>query len=394
MQLKPSPPSLPPRRIKRRVVRKHPNSPRKRTKLKVGNLLFLVTAVVAFLWGMTLPFRGDPRPKPPTIVPNAFGVSPATVQPQPKDPEFVYNVKTPPPQTYDQKLQEIVDQAVKLATAKGFSTESLSITLIDVHDPDAHTFAGYQNQTLRFPASVAKLFWMVAFYEAVDRGMIAKPKSFDQDLTRMMSISDNDGASRILDAITDTQSGTTLEAEALNTFLQKRFQINQFFRKAGYEGIRLSTKNYPIYSLGQPEPTGRELQVRENDSFRNQVTTDQAGRIMYEIYTRQAVSPQYSTRMAYLLTRDLNPKRWKNDPISPIKGFLGEYLPPKIYFGSKVGYTSKSRQEAAFVRTLDDQAMYILVVFADDPAYAKDETIFPAISRLIFDQMVARGAGA
>jgi len=95
--------------------------------------------------------------------------------------------------------------------------------------------------------------------------------------------------------------------------------------------------------------------------------------------------------MAYLLTRDLDPKAWKKDPTNPIKGFLGESLPTNIYFGSKVGYTSKSRSEAAFVRTLDDKAIYILVVFADDPAYSKDETIFPAISQYVFDRLNARG---
>jgi hypothetical protein len=125
--------------------------------------------------------------------------------------------------------------------------------------------------------------------------------------------------------------------------------------------------------------------------MRNQVTTDQSARLIYEIYTRQAISSIASRKMAYLLTRDLDPKAWKNDPTNPIKGFLGESLPSNIYFGSKVGYTSKSRSEAAFVRTLDDRAIYILVVFADDPAYAKDDGIFPEISRYIFDQLNDRG---
>lgn len=378
------------RLIKRRVVHKYPPPRHQRAKLKLGNLLLLVTGITAFIWGTTLPFRQQSRSRPPTIIPHPLAVTSQPSQPQRKSPEFIYNVTTTPPQIYDQTLQDIVDQTIQLVASKNFPTEPLSITLIDVSDPHAHTFAGYQNQVLRFPASVAKLFWMVAFYEALDRGMIANPKSFNLDLERMMSISDNDGASRILDAITQTESGPALSGEALTTFLQKRFQINQFFRQAGYENIRLSTKNYPIYQRQEQEPTGRDLQVRENDSFRNQVTTDHAARILYEIYTRQAVSPQYSAQMAYLLTRDLNPRRWRNDPISPIKGFLGEPLPPKIYFGSKVGYTSKSRQEVAFIRTLDDRAMYIVVVFAEDPAYAKDDTIFPTISEFIFTQMLNR----
>jgi hypothetical protein len=119
------------------------------------------------------------------------------------------------------------------------------------------------------------------------------------------------------------------------------------------------------------------------------VTTDQAARLLYEIYTRQSVSSIASKKMAYLLTRDLDPKVWRKDPSNSIKGFLGEYLPTNIYFASKVGYTSTSRQEAAFIRTLDDRAIYILVIFAEDPAYAGNEKIFPQMSRHVFDRLNA-----
>ncbi|GGA55211.1 hypothetical protein CYANOKiyG1_75760 [Okeania sp. KiyG1] len=93
--------------------------------------------------------------------------------------------------------------------------------------------------------------------------------------------------------------------------------------------------------------------------------------------------------MAYLLTRDLTPEAWQNDPYNGIKGFLGESLPSNIYFGSKVGFTSKHRMDVAFVRTLDDKAIYILAVFAEDRAYATDEKIFPKLSRHVYDRMMA-----
>jgi len=313
------------------------------------------------------------------------------------EPTFSYNIKTPPNLSYSQELQGIVDESVKIATSKGLPAEQLSITLIDVSNPQTHSFAGYQNQSLRFPASVAKLFWMAAFYSATEKGIITQKESaFKTDLEQMIGISNNDSASRILDKITDTKSGGRLAGEELQTWLQKRTQINSFFQSAGYNDIRISTKNYPIYYLRQEGPIGRDLQLRGDASgpIRNQATSDQAARLIYEIYTRQAVSSIASRKMAYLLTRDLDPKAWKNDPSNSIKGFLGESLPAKIYFGSKVGYTSKSRSEAAFVRTLDDRAIYILAVFADDPAYSKDETAFPAISRYVFDRLNTRGPGS
>jgi len=345
-----------------------------------------------------MPFRTR-RAEPPVILPQE-AISPPTIQtPQnvvdsQSDPTFTYNIKTPPNPVYSQELQGIVDEAMNIATSKGLPADKLSISLFDVSNPKNHSFAGYQNQALRFPASVAKLFWMAAFYSAIEKSIITERESaFKNDLEQMIRISNNDAASRLLDKLTDTKSGGRLAGEELQTWLQKRQQINTFFQSAGYTDIRITTKNYPIYYLRQEQPIGRDLQLRGDPSqpIRNQVTTDQAARLVYEIYTRQAVSSIASRKMAYLLTRDLDPKAWKNDPSNSIAGFLGESLPTNIYFGSKVGYTSTSRSEAAFVRTLDDRAIYILVVFADDVAYAKDETAFPAISRYVFDRLNTRG---
>jgi beta-lactamase class A len=379
-----------------------PSRRRVRTKfsrLKYRNILCLIGGAIALFWLLTMPFRTRRPPEPPVILaqealsPPTIQTSENLVEPQ-NDPTFSYNIKTPPNPVYSQELQGIVDEAVKIATTKGLPAERLSISLLDVSNSQNHTFAGYQNQTLRFPASVAKLFWMAAFYSALEKGIITERESaFKNDLEQMIRVSNNDAASRLLDKITETKSGGRLAGEELQTWLQKRTQINTFFQSAGYNDIRISTKNYPIHYLRQEQPIGRDLQLRGDPSqpIRNQVTTDQAARLIYEIYTRQAVSSLASRKMAYLLTRDLDPKAWKSDPSNSIQGFLGESLPTNIYFGSKVGYTSTSRSEAAFVRTLDDRAIYILVVFADEPAYAKDETAFPAISRYVFDRLNARG---
>lgn len=368
-------------------------------RLKYRNILYLILGAIAIGWIITLPFRARRPIEPPVILPQEAIAPPTIPTPQNivdsnSDSSFTYNIKTPPNPVYSQELQVIVDEAAKIAITKGLPIEPLSISLLDVSNSQAHTIAGYQNQTPRFPASVAKLFWMTALYSSLEKGTIRQQESaFTSDLEQMIRVSNNDAASRILDKITDTESGGQLAGEELQTWLKKRNQVNTFFQSAGYTNISIATKNYPIYYSNQEQPTGRDLQL-QGDPFRpirNQVTTDQAARLMYEIYTRQAVSSIASRKMAYLLTRDLDPKAWKNDPSNSIQGFLGESLPTNIYFGSKVGYSSKCRTEVAFVRTLDDKAIYILVVFADDPAYSKDETIFPAISRYVFDRLNARG---
>ena len=282
---------------------------------------------------------------------------------------------------------------VNIAEEKGLPTGPLSISLIDVSNPEVHTFAGYKSQVLRYPASVSKLFWMAAFYGAVEEGLIDDEPRFHQDLILMMQKSHNDSASRLLDVITDTKSGVKLEGKKLNTWLEKRKSVNDFFQKADYQGLIVSTKNYPRYSPSQKGPVGRDRQLRKKDGkfLRNLISTDHATRLIYEIYTRQAVSPKYSRRMAYLLTRDLRPEVWQNDPYNGVESFLGESLPTNIYFGSKVGLTSEDRMDVAFVRTLDDKAIYILAIFAEHTAYVDDKEIFPKLSRHVYDRMIAMG---
>ncbi|MDE5123172.1 MAG: hypothetical protein O4965_25240 [Trichodesmium sp. St19_bin1] len=406
---------LPPQTFRRvrppyRAVRQRPVKVRRRVKtknikvillqLKYKNIFILVAVLMTLSWIITLPFRGRPASDIPLATPES-SVSPTLIppyvppapEPTPEDLGFAYNVRRQPYKRNNSQLQEIVDELVNIAEEKGLPTAPLSISLIDVSNPEVHTFAGYKSQVLRYPASVSKLFWMAAFYGAVEEGLIDDEPRFHQDLILMMQKSHNDSASRLLDVITDTKSGVKLEGKKLNTWLEKRKSVNDFFQKADYQGLIVSTKNYPRYSPSQKGPVGRDRQLRQKDGkfLRNLISTDHATRLIYEIYTRQAVSPKYSRRMAYLLTRDLRPEVWQNDPYNGVESFLGESLPTNIYFGSKVGLTSEDRMDVAFVRTLDDKAIYILAIFAEHTAYVDDKEIFPKLSRHVYDRMIAMG---
>jgi beta-lactamase class A len=304
--------------------------------------------------------------------------------------ELVYNASKSPNFRQSQELQAIVDELVKLAHERGLSTANLSITLIDVNRRES---AGYQEHQLRYPASVVKLFWMAALYAQIEGGILPDERAFAEDLEKMLVKSDNEAASRILDAITNTESGSELTAKELSKWIDKRKQIDRFFQAAGYQGINLSQKTFPIPYLKLNEPKGRDRQMRgdSNKPVRNKMTTQQAARLMYEIVTRQAVSPQSSEKMERWLTRDLRPEAWENIDVNvefnPIQAFFGESLPTNLQFLSKAGWTSSTRQEVAFVRTRDGKTAYILAVFAEDRAYADDWKIFPALSSHVFNRM-------
>ena len=309
--------------------------------------------------------------------------------------ELAYNTTSTPNLKSSQKLQEIVDMIVDTAAKRNLPTEPLSVSIIDLH---SKTFAGYKNQIPRFPASVSKLFWMTALYAQIEKGMISEKAALytslcKTDICKLIQKSDNEAASRILDQLTGTTSGLRLDGEEYLAWISKREQINRFFQHAGYKGININQKNFPIPYLKLENPQGRDLQLRGELSqpIRNKMTTDHAARLMYEIFTYQAVSQKSSKEMINLLTRDLRPEVWKQDQYNSVRGFLGESLPINdVYFASKVGWTFSSRQEVAYIATKDGKTAYILVIFADNPTYGDDWKIFPEMSLRAFQLMTAK----
>ncbi|AFZ12226.1 hypothetical protein Cri9333_1329 [Crinalium epipsammum PCC 9333] len=304
--------------------------------------------------------------------------------------QFFYSANQPPLLAESSQLQSIVNQIVQTATAKHLKTQPLSITLIDLNKGQV---AGYQQNQFRYPASVVKLFWLVALYGEFEQGILTNKAAFQPYIRDMIGNSDNDAASVILDQITATQSWSKsqLTDVEFQSWLTRRNQVNCFFKKAGYQGINIDQKTYPVDYLHLSSPKGTELRMRGNSQapIRNQITSQQAARLMYEVVNNQAVSPSASQKMSTLLTRDLNPQVWRNiyPDFNPIEGFFGESLPSNIKFVSKAGWTSGSRNEVAFVQTPDGKTRYVLAIFADSSAYASDDKIFPEMSRLVFDQM-------
>lgn len=309
-------------------------------------------------------------------------------------PELTYNVINPPNFKESERLKSIVSELTKLARSKNLPVETLSITLIDVNK---QTISGHKQETPRYPASVAKLFWMVALEAQIEQGLIQLDASIDSDLKLMILKSDNNAASIIVDMITRAQSlQNKLDKEGFEAWKKQRESINRFFLNANYQDINISQKTFPIPDLKINRPQGTDLQIRgdnPNKPIRNKITTYHAARLMYEIANQQAVSPEYSQQMLTLLTRDLRREAWKFDPpnleeFNPVENFFGEGIADeKVQIASKAGWTTTSRQEVAYITTPDRKTRYILAIFGDDPAYGKSQTIFPQMSKLVFERM-------
>ena len=303
--------------------------------------------------------------------------------------KLAYNITTSLKFTQSKELQNIVDEVVRLTKDKKLPTQPLSITLIDIK---TGKMGEYQQEKLRYPASVVKLFWMVYLYAQIEKGILSEAE-FTQYLDSTIEKSDNEAASYIVDRISNTEYKQNIKGEEYINWKNQRLQVNQYFQQAGYNDINVSQKTFPIPYLNLSKPEGSELKLRDNPQkpIRNKISTQQVARLLNEIYTNQSISSIYSQKMAQLLTIDSetrNIKKSDENPneFNPVRGFLSESLPNNVQFMGKAGWTYDTRNDAAIIATPDGTA-YILVVFADDSSYADDWDIFPSISELVFNRM-------
>lgn len=317
----------------------------------------------------------------------------ASVQPRSKD-ELYYNVLDRPSFDPEPKLQIILDNAISASYQQDLVLEKLSISLVNLNSSPCCSYAKIGDHTPRFPASISKLFWMVALYGQYHSNFLVRDTITEEEIQKMIVKSDNEPASKVVDQLTEAKSQPNLSVEEFQNWKERRFWLNRYFEKAGYgysaNEINITQKNFPVPSLELYEPEGTELQIRENPDVpvRNKLTTYNIARLLFEIYTEQAISVDYSKRMKVHLNRSLASEEWKDKPFNSIEGFLGEYLPPDVHFFSKAGWTSGTRNDAAIIESPDGKTRYILVILGDDSTYADNDSFLPTLSKEIYNKLI------
>lgn len=252
--------------------------------------------------------------------------------------------------------------------------------------PDAfwhHPVRGfnYRGGERIYPASVVKLFYLVAANEWLEKGMTQPSKELERALRDMIVDSSNDATSLVVDVLTGTTSGPELPPAPFETWKQQRNFVNRYFQSLGWEEIDSINVCQKTWGDG---PYGRERafygEMFEN---RNMLTTNAIARLLHSIVGGVAVSSERSQNMMALLKRSLNPDDLpQNVEEDQITGFLGGGLPPNSQIWSKAGWTSQVRHDAAYIE-LPDQRPFLLVVFTEGKDHAQNRQILPFISRLV-----------
>src|SRR5712671_1645377 len=275
-------------------------------------------------------------------------------------------------------LQALVDDAAHAVLTKfadkKLTADQLSITLIDLHDPQHPSVASFRGNERVYPASVVKLFYLVAVHRWLEDKKIQETDELKRAVHDMIVDSSNEATQYVLDVLTQTTGGYELPPQEMAEWQYKRNAVNRYYSALGFTNINVNQKTFC------EDAYGREKVSRgPNGENRNKLTTDATARLLSEIVTGRAVSPARSAQMMELLKRDFAGTSKDNDDQG--HGFTGIALQgsgAKLW--SKAGWTSTTRHDAAYIE-LPSGAKFVLVTFTTD--HAGEREIIPTVACVV-----------
>ena len=294
--------------------------------------------------------------------------------------------------TQDTQLQQLGTDILEATWAKfpGLARNQIALTWI-VYDPPVIVNTGgaisstefwkyevrgfsYRGVERIYPASLVKLFYLVAIQEWLESEMVPESAELERAIRDMIVDSSNDATSLVVDVLSGTTSGPELPSGPFDTWKFQRNIVNRYFRSLNWQELESLNVNQKPWGDG---PYGRERaflgELMEN---RNMLTTDAVARLLHSIVGGVAVSSERSQRMMALLNRPPNSSH-PSDAEDQVTGFLGQSLPPNAQLWSKAGWTSQVRHDAAYIE-LPNGSPYLLVVFTE--GNSQNRQILPFIS--------------
>lgn len=300
---------------------------------------------------------------------------------------------------FDEQLEQLGNGILE-ATWSEFSTlarNQIALTWI-VYDPPVLVNTGgaltpdaFWNHNIRgftyrgveriYPASIVKLFYLVAANEWLDKAMTQTSQELERAMRDMIIESSNDATSLVVDILSGTTSGPELPSGPFDTWKYQRQIVNRYYQSLGWAELETVNICQKTWCDG---PYGRERafygQMLEN---RNMVTANATAKLLHSIIGGVAVSSARSQAMMGLLERNINPEFLPQDvEEDQVTGFLGAGLTQSAKLWSKAGWTSQVRHDAAYIE-IPDLRPYLLVVFTEGKAQAKSRDILPFVSQQV-----------
>ncbi len=292
-------------------------------------------------------------------------------------PAFAQAAASAPSRTLQSLVDEAATKTIQQFAAKKLDATQLFITLIDLRDPAHPQQASFRGNERVYPASVVKLFYLAAAHRWLEDKKIADTPELRRALKDMIVDSSNEATQYVVDVITHTTAGYELPAKEMAEWQKKRNAVNRYYSSLGYTNINVNQKTFC------EDAYGREQMSRgPKGENRNKLTTDATARLLAEIATGKAVTPERSEQMLALLKRDYSGTSTDNDDQG--HGFTGIALQQiaGARLWSKAGWTSTTRHDAAYVE-LADGTKFVLVTFTTD--HATEREIIPTVAKIVIN---------
>lgn len=287
-------------------------------------------------------------------------------------------VSTPAQQS---SLQNLVNRAAKTTldrfADKKLQENELSITLIDLRDAKRPSTASFRGNERVYPASVVKLFYLVATHRWLEDKKIEQTPELTRAVHDMIVDSSNEATQYVLDVLTHTTGGYELPPKEMEEWQYQRNAVNRYFSSLGYTNINVNQKTFC------EDAYGRERVSRgPNGENRNKLTTDATARLMMEIVTGKIANPARTAAMMELLKREYTGQ--SSDTDDQGHGFTGMALQGREGFRlwSKAGWTSTTRHDVAYVE-MPDGGKFVLATFTSN--HSNDREIIPTVARVVIE---------
>jgi beta-lactamase class A len=253
--------------------------------------------------------------------------------------------------------------------ASGLQAGGLAIAAVWLRPDGAAEWAHVRGDAPVYPASLVKLFYLVAVHGFLDDGRITDSAELERALTDMIVDSANDPTNYLLEVLTGASGGAELAGAELAAWMEQRQAVNRYFHALGYTNVNACQKTWA------DGPYGRERQgYGESFELRNSASANAIAKLWLEQIVRPT-GPRADARRR-LLSRDFTAATTDLD--DQRTAFTGKALPSGAKLWSKAGWTSKVRHDSAYVELPTGEKLVWVILTEGAP---KERALIPAASR-------------
>ena len=238
---------------------------------------------------------------------------------------------------------------------------------------------GINQEKKYYPASIVKLVYGLAIHDWIAQKRVILNEQIENAVFNMLQYSSNDATSFIIDLLTGTTSGLSIEGVVWDQWKYQREIINDWLISLGWDEVKEFNCCQKTWEDG---PYGREKDFYgQNNQNRNSMSTHGTAKILEDIILNK-IYLKNNVKLKDFLFRDLS-KDQKKENNNQVKGFLGEGLPQNTPFWSKAGLMSQARHDAAWWLN-NKHSQTLLVVFGNGEIFANDTSFLPELSQAIY----------